>query len=42
MWRFVNYISPELTEVRMDDNDLSKSLQDLQKEVHELKSLIAR
>ena len=34
---FVNYISPELPEVRMDDNDLSKSIQSLQKEVHELK-----
>ena len=40
MWKFVNYISPELPEIRMDDNDLSKSLQDLQKEVYELKSLI--
>jgi transcriptional regulator with XRE-family HTH domain len=37
MWKFVNYISPELPEVRMDDNDLSKSIQSLQKEVHELK-----
>lgn len=37
IWKFVNYISPELPEVRMDDNDLSKSIQELQKEVHELK-----
>lgn len=37
IWKFVNYISPELPEVRMDDNDLSKSIQDLQKEIHELK-----
>ena len=37
LWKFVNYISPELPEVRMDDNDLSKSIQSLQKEVHELK-----
>ena len=37
IWKFVNYISPELPEVRMDDNDLSKSIQSLQKEVHELK-----
>jgi transcriptional regulator with XRE-family HTH domain len=37
MWKFVNYISPELPEVRMDDTDLSKSIQSLQKEVHELK-----
>jgi transcriptional regulator with XRE-family HTH domain len=42
MWKFVNYISPELPEIRMDDHDLSRSLQDLQKEVHELKSMINR
>jgi transcriptional regulator with XRE-family HTH domain len=42
IWKFVNYISPELPEIRMDDNDLSKSLQELQKEVHALKSFITR
>ncbi|MCE2743849.1 MAG: helix-turn-helix domain-containing protein [Fluviicola sp.] len=42
MWKFVNYISPELPEIRMDDHDLSRSLQELQKEVHELKSMINR
>ncbi|MBI1835726.1 MAG: helix-turn-helix transcriptional regulator [Flavobacteriia bacterium] len=40
IWKFVNYISPELPEIRMDDHDLSRSLQELQKEVHELKSII--
>lgn len=40
IWKFVNYISPELPEVRLDDNDLSKSLKTLQKEVHEIKSII--
>ncbi len=40
IWKFVNYISPELPEVRLDDNDLSKSLKTLQQEVHELKSMI--
>ncbi len=40
IWKFVNYISPELPEVRLDDNDLSKSLKTLQKEVHELKTII--
>lgn len=40
IWKFVNYISPELPEVRLDDNDLSKSLKSLQKEVHELKSIV--
>jgi len=40
IWKFVNYISPELPDVRLDDNDLSKSLKSLQKEVHELKNLV--
>ena len=40
MWKFVNYISPELPEVRMDDNDLSKSLQSLQREMNELKGMM--
>jgi transcriptional regulator with XRE-family HTH domain len=40
IWKFVNYISPELPDVRLDDNDLSKSLKILQKEVHDLKSMI--
>ena len=40
IWKFVNYISPELPEIRLDDNDLSKSLKTLQKEVHELKTMI--
>lgn len=42
LWKFVNYISPELPEVRMDDTQLSKSLSELQKEVHELKSLLQK
>lgn len=40
IWKFVNYISPELPEVRLDDKDLSRSLQTLQKEVHDLKSML--
>lgn len=40
IWKFVNYISPELPDIRMDDNDLSKSIKSLQKEVHEMKSMI--
>src|SRR3989338_4149026 len=40
IWKFVNYISPELPELRLDDNDLSKSLKSLQQEVHELKAMI--
>lgn len=42
IWKFVNYISPELPEVRLDDNDISKSIKGLQKEVHELKSLMKK
>jgi transcriptional regulator with XRE-family HTH domain len=42
IWKFVNYISPELKDVRMDDNDLSKSIQDLQKEIHDLKIALTK
>lgn len=37
IWKFVNYISPELPDVQMDTNGLTKSIQALQSEVHELK-----
>jgi transcriptional regulator with XRE-family HTH domain len=37
IWKFVNYISPELPNVRWDDNALSQSVQNLQKEVHALR-----
>jgi transcriptional regulator with XRE-family HTH domain len=37
MWKFVNYISPELPEVQMDNSGLTQSVQALQREVHELK-----
>lgn len=40
MWKFVNYISPELPEIRIDDNDLSKSLRSLQNEVSQLKTMM--
>lgn len=42
IWKFVNYISPELPDVKIDDSGVSKSIQDLQKEVHELKLSINR
>lgn len=42
IWKFVNYISPELPEVRMDDSDLSRSIKDLQKEVHDLKVTLSK
>jgi transcriptional regulator with XRE-family HTH domain len=40
IWKFVNYISPELPEVRIDDSGLSKSIKSLQQEVHELKGMV--
>ncbi|PIE87369.1 MAG: DNA-binding protein [Bacteroidetes bacterium] len=40
IWKFVNYISPELPEVRMDDKDLSKTLQGLQRDVQALKTMV--
>jgi len=38
IWKFVNYISPELPEVQLDDKEIARSLKELQKEVHELKN----
>ncbi len=37
IWRFVNYISPELPEIKMDESGLTQSIQALQQEVHNLK-----
>lgn len=37
IWKFVNYISPELPEVSMDDNTLTRTVRDLQNEIHSLK-----
>ncbi len=42
IWKFVNYISPELPEIRLDDSDISKSIKSLQKEVHEIKSFVKK
>ncbi|MES2799485.1 MAG: helix-turn-helix transcriptional regulator [Bacteroidota bacterium] len=42
MWKFVNYISPELPEVRMDDHSLSQSVRNLQKEVYEMKESLKK
>lgn len=40
IWKFVNYISPEIPDVRMDDANLSRSIQNLQKEVQDLKEIV--
>lgn len=37
VWKFVNYISPKLPEMRIDDHSLAKSIQALQREVLDLK-----
>ena len=42
IWKFVNYISPELPEMQLDDKDISRSLKELQKEVHELKNSLIK
>lgn len=42
IWKFVNYISPELPEVRQDDEGLTKTVRDLQKEIYELKEAIKK
>jgi transcriptional regulator with XRE-family HTH domain len=40
IWKFVNYISHELPEVRMDDGQLSKSIRHLQEEIQQMRTQI--
>lgn len=40
MWKFVNYISPSLPEMRIDDSLLTRSIQDLQREIMDLKRTV--
>lgn len=40
VWKFVNYISPEMSEASFSKNNLSKSIYELQKEVHEIKNTL--
>jgi transcriptional regulator with XRE-family HTH domain len=42
VWKFVNYIASDLPDLRFDDNQLRKSLVDLQKEVSEIKNVLMR
>ncbi len=37
VWKFVNYISPELPDVRVDDSTLSEQLRMVQKEIYDIK-----
>lgn len=40
VWKFVNYISPTLPNMRVDDYQLAQSIQELQREVNELKRAV--
>ncbi len=40
VWKFVNYIAKTLPELRADDQMLTKSIQDLQREVQQMKAII--
>lgn len=42
IWKFVNYISPELPNVQMDNDGVSNSIMKLQQEVNELKNLLIK
>lgn len=42
VWKFVNYISPELPEVEIAQNDLLKSVKELQKEVYSISEIVKR
>lgn len=38
IWKFVNYISPDLPEIRIDDAHIHQSLQEIQKDISSIKS----
>lgn len=40
IWKFVNYISPEFNDVKADDKQVSQSIQNLQREIQELKGIL--
>lgn len=42
IWKFVNYISPELPDVKLDEGDLITTMRSLQAEVHELKNTLRK
>ena len=42
VWKFVNYISSELPDVEIAENDLVKSVKGIQRQVNELKSIIEK
>ena len=40
IWKFVNYISPDLPDVKLDDNSLKSSILSIKKELNELKMMM--
>ncbi len=42
IWKFVNYISHDLPEVRISEDDMLKSVKGIQKQVNEIKSYIQK
>lgn len=42
VWKFVNYISPELPDIKIDNEGVSNSIMKLQQEVSELKNLLVK
>lgn len=42
VWKFVNYISQDLPEQQLDENDLTQVIKDLQKEVYQMKNILKK
>jgi hypothetical protein len=42
MWKFVNYISPELPDIKLEEGELLATMKHLQAEIHELKNTLKR
>jgi transcriptional regulator with XRE-family HTH domain len=41
VWKFVNYISSEIPDIKIDETHMQKALMNLQKEIHEIKDLFS-
>lgn len=37
IWKFVNYISPDIQEIKLDENQVNQSIQNIYKEINEIK-----
>lgn len=42
VWKFVNYISSDLPEQKLDDNNLTQVIKELQKEVYQMKNILKK